>query len=272
VNRVGTAFLIALTVIVLGGVVYTLGHNTRVPEAGQTPGYTLPAEPTEPVGATNFTTSSEPTPSVTATASSSSSSTAASSAASISSGVDETAPLVAFLGDDYTHGVGGSGGAATFPALVAATLHVRQQSFYLDNAGYAKTSSSGKTYADLVAQVIAARPDVVVVTGGRNDRADDPGTLASGATALFAALHAGLPNAEIIAVSPWWGDSAHPAVLQSLGTAVQHGVTAVGGNYLNLSDPLFGHPEWMANAADPNDLGYQAIAASLEPNIEGLLH
>ncbi len=119
--------------------------------------------------------------------------------------------------------------------------------------------------------MIAAHPDIVVVSGGRNDRADDPSTLASKATALFAALRQGLPSATLIAVAPWWGDSAQPAVLQQVATSVQQAVTAAGGTYLNLADPLFGHPDWMANAADPDDAGYHAIAESLEPKLQALL-
>lgn len=259
VNRVGTALLILLTAVVFGGVVYVLGHDTKVPEAGQTPGFSAPPQ-----------TTPARTPSTTQVPVSPSSSAAATSG-SVSSSSSSGSVLIAFVGDDYTHGLGGSGGSATFPALVASNLHVQQKSFYLDNGGYAKTDNSGKTYADLVSAVIAAHPDVVVVSGGRNDRADDPNTLASKAAALFSALRQGLPNAKLVGVAPWWGDSAHPTALQSVDTAVKDGVTAAGGSYFDISDPLFSHPEWMANAADPNNAGYSAIAQSLESKLQALL-
>jgi len=85
------------------------------------------------------------------------------------------------------------------------------------------------------------------------------------------ALKAGLPDAKIVAVAPWWGDSTHPSVLDSIGSAIKDGVTAAGGTYLDIDDPLVGHSDWMANAADPNDKGYQAIAESLEPKLQPLL-
>ena len=260
VNRVWTALLIALTAAVMGGVVYVLGHNTKVPQAGQTPGFTPPV--TQPITSTETTPSTSPATPV---------SSGVAATTSSSSSTAHTTTLIAFLGDDYTHGLGGSGGSATFPALIAMALNVRQQSFYLDNAGYAKSGNNGKTYADLVSAVVAAHPDIVVVSGGRNDRADDPSTLASKASALFAALHQGLPDAKLVAVAPWWGDSSQPAVLQTVGTDIRDGVAAAGGTYLDLSDPLYGHPSWMANAADPNDQGYQAIAQSLEPKLQALL-
>jgi lysophospholipase L1-like esterase len=260
VNRVWTGLVIALTAVVLGGVVYVVGHNPRVPQAGQTPGYSPPTQTSTPP-ATPSTSPSAPTSPV---ADNSSPGTPVSTGST-------NATLIAFLGDDYTHGLGGSGGSATFPAQVAATLHVQERSFYVDNGGYAKSGASGQAYADLVSAVVAAHPNVVVVTGGRNDQADDPSTLTSRATALFSALRQGLPDAVIVAVAPWWGDSAQPAVLQGVATSIQQAVTAVNGTYLNLPDPLYGHPSWMADAADPNDQGYQAIAESLEPKLQPLL-
>jgi lysophospholipase L1-like esterase len=45
----------------------------------------------------------------------------------------------------------------------------------------------------------------------------------------------------------------------------------VGGTYLDIPDPIHGHPGFMADAADPNDRGYAAIAAALEPQLALLL-
>jgi lysophospholipase L1-like esterase len=57
----------------------------------------------------------------------------------------------------------------------------------------------------------------------------------------------------------------------SLGAAIEDGVTAAGGTYLDLEDPIHGHPGFMADLADPNDDGYAAIAAALAPELEPLL-
>ena len=260
VNRLWTALLATATIVVLGGVVYVLSHNPTVPQAGQIPGYTAPSFGVPSLTSTSPTT----TPSATGSAHAAVSSNPE-SIASVASTV------IAFVGDDYTHGVGGSGGSKTFPSLVGASLHVHDESFYLDDAGYAKTDADGNAYGYLVSQVIAAHPDIVVVTGGRNDRADDPSTLTSKSAAFFSALRAGLPQAKIIAVAAWWGDSPQPAVLEQVDAAVNGGVTAAGGTYLDLPDPLFGHSDWMSDDADPNDQGYAAIAASLEPKLKALL-
>jgi lysophospholipase L1-like esterase len=57
----------------------------------------------------------------------------------------------------------------------------------------------------------------------------------------------------------------------ALGSAVRQGVTAAGGTYLDLPDPIHGHPSYMADLADPNNQGYAAIAAALAPDLQPLL-
>jgi lysophospholipase L1-like esterase len=179
--------------------------------------------------------------------------------------------LIAFLGDDWTTGTGASRPANRFTTLLARRLGVAERSFGVAGAGYAKASATGGTYAAQVAAVVAAQPDVVVVSGGRNDASDSPDTAAADARRLFATLHAKLPNAVLIGIAPFWGDSDLPPAMIQLGRAVKAAVTAAGGTYLDLPDPIHGHPSFMADAADPNDQGYAAIAAALAPQLQPLL-
>jgi lysophospholipase L1-like esterase len=59
--------------------------------------------------------------------------------------------------------------------------------------------------------------------------------------------------------------------MAALSRAVKKAVTDVGGHYLDLADPIHGHPEYMADEADPNNEGYAAIAAAVGPSIQALL-
>ena len=68
-----------------------------------------------------------------------------------------------------------------------------------------------------------------------------------------------------------WGDSDKPPEVVAVGQAVKSAVTAAGGKYLDIADPLHGHPGFMADAGDPDDDGYAAIAAALEPKLKALL-
>jgi len=182
-----------------------------------------------------------------------------------------SAPVVAFLGDDWTAGTGASRSGARFTTRLSRRLDLRERNFGADGSGYAKSGPDAGPYRTRLDDVVAAHPDVVVVSGGRNDRADDPATAAARARALFAALHARLPASRIVALAPWWGDSSAPGVIVDLGRAVRNGVTAVGGTYLDLPDPLYGHPEFMADDADPNDRGYAAIADAVAGRLRAAL-
>lgn len=180
-------------------------------------------------------------------------------------------PGIAFLGDDYTAGVGASGSGKRFATRLATALNATEKNFGVAGAGYAKAGTGGKRYADRVDAIAAAKPNMVVVSGGRNDLGDDPATLATAAERLFAALRAKLPTAELVAVAPFWGDSDQPRKLTTIGSAVKTAVQKVGGAYLALSDPLYHHPGYMSDGADPNDAGYAAIAGALRPLLASLL-
>ena len=178
---------------------------------------------------------------------------------------------IAFLGDDWTAGVGASSPARRFSTLVAHALGLQQHNIGADGTGYAKASDSGGRYLTRVSAVVRADPDVVVVSGGRNDVSDDVDTLANSISTLFTTLRHRLPGATIIAVAPMWGDSDKPSTLAPVAAAVRSAAQAAGGHYLAVADPIHGHPKDMSDGADPDDAGYAAIAAALTPKIRGLL-
>jgi lysophospholipase L1-like esterase len=253
VHRVWTALLLLVTAGVAAGVVYVLTQHDAVPQAGRTPGYSEGSLPADPTGSP-----SGPLPG-----------TDPSTDPGSSAPADPTRTV--FLGDDYTAGVGASSPGRGWTDQVALALHLHGESIAEAGAGYAKRGVDASSYQDLLAQVVAARPNVVIVSGGRNDAADDPATLRSAARAVFASLHEQLPDATLLAIAPFWGDSPHPVKLTKVDRAVRAGVEAAGGTYLDSGDPLTGHPEWMADAADPNDRGYAAIATALTAALRGSL-
>lgn len=180
-------------------------------------------------------------------------------------------PVIAFLGDDWTRGTGASANSKRFTTLLCEQLGARELNYGVDGTGYAKRGPDGGQYARRVTQLVADHPDVVVVSGGRNDSTDNPATARDEVAELFATLRAKLPDAVLVAVAPFWGDSDQPPEMVALGAAIEDGVTAAGGTYLDLEDPIHGHPGFMADLADPNDDGYAAIAAALAPELEPLL-
>jgi lysophospholipase L1-like esterase len=252
-RRVGGALIVLLAAAVCAAAGYVIAHNDDVPDAGQTP--SLPAS----ITAVAQPSAVPSTPQSSAAGTSTSATTATSR------------PIVAFLGDDWTKGVGASKKSKRFSTQLSNRLHFVERNFGADGTGYAKSGPSDGPYVSRVKRVVDAHPAVVIVSGGRNDASDYPATAADAAKALFAELHRDLPNAKLIAIAPFWGDSDEPPELVAFAKAVQQAVTAVGGSYVDVPDPIHGHPEYMGNAADPNDKGYAAIAAALQPKLAALL-
>jgi acyl-CoA thioesterase I len=257
VKRAADIALAALGVLVIIAAVYVSTHNgpSDAADAGGSVNTNIPAKVAPPPS------SSRP---VTKLSSSSSSATTGSSSA----GPGEK--VVAFLGDEWTAGAGSSAKASRFASLLSNRLGFTQRNFGTDGAGYG-TGADG--YDSSVAKVVAAHPDVVVVSGGRNDLspAHDLTATAAEVDRVFADLRAGLPNAQLIAVAPFWGDSDLPQALVTLGHEVKAAVAAVHGTYLDIEDPIHGHPDFMADDVDPNDKGHAAIATALQPKVEPLL-
>lgn len=232
--------LCAIAALAVAG--YVVSHGQRIPDAGQIP--SLPASITSVPSTTPVA--------VTTTASDS--------------------PLVtAFLGDDWTLGTGASSKSKGFVPIVCKALNLVEHNFAADGTGYAKSSGSDGPYSSRLDAVVAAHPQVVIVSGGRNDVSDDPGTADDAAKALFKDLHQRLPDAKIIVIAPMWGDSGDPPELLAFAAKIKSAVLAVGGSYVVFRDPLYGHPSWMADAADPNDQGYAALASALVSRLGPLL-
>jgi lysophospholipase L1-like esterase len=117
----------------------------------------------------------------------------------------------------------------------------------------------------MILRAAAVHPQIVVVNGGRNeiDRANDPGW-ERGVHTFYTALRATVPDATIIATSPIWDDDPLPNRMRRQREIVQREVEAIGGLYVDLGDPLTGHPELVdGDSVHPNDLGHAAIADAL---------
>jgi len=242
VRALTNLLMVVAAILVVGGAVYVVMNNHAPEDAGNTIASRTPAAPRSPPDAPRPAPTKHPKPTV-----------------------------VAFVGDDWTAGTGASSNAKRFTTLVSKSLGFTERNFGADGTGYAKTSSDAGDFASRVRDVAAAHPDIVVVSGGRNDNTNSLDTVSSRTHALFDALHEQLPHATLVAITPWWGDSDTPTQVTAIGQAVKQAVTSVGGSYLDIPDPIHHHPGFMADAADPDDDGYAAIAAAIEPKLKRLL-
>ena len=170
----------------------------------------------------------------------------------------------AFLGDSYTAGNGASPmSEGRWSALVSSELGWKEKNFGSGGTTYATGSeiTGGKGYTERVRNVIAAAPYVVIVSGGGNSYTIDQ---SQGITQVFTELRAGLPEAKLVALSPFWWEEAFPAQLNVVSGQIKAGVESVGGTYVELAHPLAGSLHFLAkDGVHPNNEGHKFLAAKI---------
>ncbi|GAB4099255.1 SGNH/GDSL hydrolase family protein [Sinomonas halotolerans] len=180
-------------------------------------------------------------------------------------------PLVAFIGDSYTAGSGPVPREGTWAARLARAEGWRSLNVAVGGTGYLKEYRADRsrpcagqlcsTYLTQAAEVVRAHPDVVIVAGGRNDGPATTPQLDASVDALYAQLRDGLPEAQIIALSPILGADDSPRALAGLRTAVRNAVVREGGTYVDLGAPLAGRPDLiLGDGVHPNAAGHELLA------------
>lgn len=185
-----------------------------------------------------------------------------------SGGNDTSGPAtVVFVGDSYTQGTGASRPESRWTTLVSEAMGWREVNLGRGGTGYLADGDRGcgreycPSYLQMLPQVLAADPDVVVVSGGLNDRpfTGEP-RLEAQVASLYATLTAALPSSRVIAVGP----SAPGRISDSL-RAIDELVHAMaddyGVQYVNLLDPNPITPAMvLPDGAHVGDDGHAAIA------------
>ncbi|MFN8156666.1 MAG: SGNH/GDSL hydrolase family protein [Candidatus Nanopelagicales bacterium] len=180
----------------------------------------------------------------------------------------QTGPVVVYLGDSMVAGGMATSTLKRWTSLLAAHKGWLENNMSRGGTGYVKTSNAsgcGLAYCpslpEMAAEAVAARPEVVVVSAGRNDQAimgSDPASVQKAVDATFATLRAGLPNARIIALGPMYDDATPSANLLTIDGWVKAAAAAHGATYVaGVPTWLVGHPEWISSdGVHQNDAGH----------------
>lgn len=182
--------------------------------------------------------------------------------ASYTSPISYTSPpsptSVAFVGDSFTVGTGAAHRSNRWTTLVAHDENWLELNYGVGGTNYATTGklAKGRSYQEHLTDLIISEPDVVFVSSAGNNLEEDQ---SGGIRSTFRTLREALPNAKIYATSPY--PVAYREVHEDFGKQIKDEVEAVGGEYIELEDPLEEDPALTAeDGFHPNDMGHQLIA------------
>ncbi|MGO1497027.1 SGNH/GDSL hydrolase family protein [Agrococcus casei] len=211
-----------------------------------------------------------PAPSIQAPSSSPSEAAAESTPSSESA---EELPVAVFVGASYATGAGATFPESRWTALLADQQGWNEVNLAQGGNGYIASpvvdGAERPAYGELVDQIIAAEPDVVVISGGRDDVGEPPFEIQQAATSLFGQLTQALPNTQIIVVNPWWDATEQPIGLAEVTGAVEAAAAQTGVTYLDTGQPLSDPALLSENVVDPNDQGHLALAEAVAQALAG---
>jgi len=145
-------------------------------------------------------------------------------------------PLVMFLGDSYTTGRYGQIPELTYAADTARTLGWQVIIGGYRGTGFVAEGHVHKNFSDLFTEQLAWRPapDMVIVSGGHNDRFHSPRSVAEEATELLTTIQHTWSSTHVVLMGPMWGGDPTRAVKD-----VRDALSGVAGQqHVPFIDPL----------------------------------
>lgn len=174
------------------------------------------------------------------------------------------------IGDSIMRGSGVSTDQA-WPAILGADVGWNVSNLSCGGAGFLAIGDPlecDSDYSGIIASMDGMSPDIIIVCGSSNDFGQNNGELAARTTADLASLRSRFPLAQIIALSTVWSDTAPPAQLADVDSQVRDAVGRVNGTYVDIAQPLGGHPELMqADDVHPTADGQLVLAAAIEAGL-----
>lgn len=165
--------------------------------------------------------------------------TGSADSAGASRGAGESATVVT-IGDSIMAGFGLDPSAA-WPELLGRQRDVSVVNLGCSGGGFLAIGECGTDFAGLVDQAAALHPAVILIQSSDNDDGQDADALRAATTQTLDALHAAAPGAVIVGLNTLWDQpSEQPRTIEDSTTALRDAVSAVGGTFLDVGQPLSG--------------------------------
>jgi acyl-CoA thioesterase I len=188
----------------------------------------------------------------------------ATSASTATDAPPTTGPRIAMIGDSLMSGYGLEKPDA-WPELLARADGIEIADLACAGMGFVAVGQCDTTYDGMVPAVMALEPDVVIVQSSDNDSLVDPDELRTATLATMEHLREAVPDAQLVCLSTLWNDEDEvPDEVSMTGQALAEAADATGCLFVDVGQPLAGHPEWFQeDEAHPNVEGQQALAIAI---------
>lgn len=176
-----------------------------------------------------------------------------------------TLPAVAFIGDSFVAGSSQDKGRQ-FPDMLASKNGYMQIMMGEGGSGYVTPGNLGTTFGQRVQAAIDAKPAMVVVSGGFNDK--DVAALPAAVRDTLTRLRDGLPGVPIVALSNFVPTGEPTAVQQQKHDIIQAAADEVGVTFIDVIDIFDGTTGTVGtDKTHPTAEGHQHIADVLAPQL-----
>jgi acyl-CoA thioesterase-1 len=175
----------------------------------------------------------------------------------------EPGPVVVAIGDSIMDGHNVESSHA-WPQLIGAATNWQLTDLAEDGSGFVAVGDDGSTFQDQAVEAVDLHPSMVIIAASSNDLEQDPHDVASQTMETMSYLRDQLPDARIFALNAFWGDTTPPDELGELDSDILRASEAVDADYLDIGQPLAGHPELMQfDDIHPVSKGLTVIAAAV---------
>jgi lysophospholipase L1-like esterase len=171
------------------------------------------------------------------------------------------------IGDSIMNGHGLPAEDA-WPYLVAATDGWSVTNDGCDGAGVLTSGDPAKcdsNYAGIIGATANLQPGIVIIEGSSNDFGQNNSDLLTATVTELKEIKSEFPSAQIVGLSTLWGSTAPPAQLVQVNSQIETAVEQVGGTYIDIGQPMEGHPELMqTDDVHPNAAGQLVLATTIQ--------
>lgn len=178
-------------------------------------------------------------------------------------------PVVATIGDSIMSGHGLEDGA-DWPTLMSDDRDDTVVNVACSGAGFIAVGSCGSDFAGLIPAAVKDRPAIVIVQGSDNDHTQSAPALDAATRAMIDTLHRALPEAQIVGLNTLWDQpTPAPAEIAYSSASVRAAVTAVGGVYVDIGQPLQGRLGLLQpDDEHPTVAGQQVLLQAVEAALD----